>query len=133
MLDRTNELPDIDEADQAALELAIAMYRAQGKVQAQEIDDMLATRPWDDVAEFAAYSQQFSNLKLRPWHTPPCCVAIDDDDAQAAAFLRKMLDAGVSRWHPNPLRALEEAARKRARKRTAAKLAGSDGRRSNRL
>ncbi len=42
----------------------------------------------------------------RPWETPPCH---PDGTCKgpAAALFRKMQKAGISRWHPDPLSALE--------------------------
>jgi hypothetical protein len=39
----------------------------------------------------------------------------DDGDGKyaAALILRKMLDAGISRWHPDPLAAFEAASKPR--------------------
>ena len=45
---------------------------------------------------------------IEVWELPPCCVD-PDDGTQAAKLLRKMLAAGVSRFHPDPLAELEEA------------------------
>jgi hypothetical protein len=53
---------------------------------------------------------------LKPWESPPCEADEDAELAEASAFnnhreaqklLRQMLAAGVSRWHPDPIRALE--------------------------
>jgi hypothetical protein len=60
------------------------------------------------VAEFAASSLQTRNLKLRPWETAPCD-ADGEGDTPADVLLRKMLKAGISRWHHSPLEALAEA------------------------
>jgi hypothetical protein len=88
----------------------------------RQLDDMLAAgRSWQEVAEFASYSLQFQTLRLKPWETPPCD-ADDTPDAAvhdrfgyfteptAVALLKRMKAAGVSRFHPDPMRALAEAA-----------------------
>ena len=112
--------------DQEALERAIDIVRTKGAPPAQrQIEAKLATDEWIDVAEFAAYSCQFTALNLRPWQSPPCWV--DDvvgtlnagpdgvcGDFEAARLLRRLLDAGLSRFEPDPLGAL-------AKKKTAAK------------
>lgn len=105
--------------DQEALELAMSQAR-QDIATAEQLDSMLAgtrdsdgkgwackPRPWQEVAEFAAYHCQTRSMRLRPWDTPPCH-ANEDGSSPAASFLRKMLAAGVSRWHPDPLAALKE-------------------------
>jgi hypothetical protein len=53
---------------------------------------------------------QTDNLHLKPWQSPPCHV-IDEHEPQVgeemgAKLLRKMLWAGISRWHPDPMSAL---------------------------
>ena len=74
---------------------------------------MLKERSWQEVAEFAAYDRQIDNMGLRPWETPPCLVCDENEprvgEEIAAKVLRNMLKAGISRWHPNPIAALEEA------------------------
>jgi hypothetical protein len=57
-----------------------------------------------------------------PWQFPPCAVAIENIDGpdngngarDAAELLKKLLDAGLSRFEPKPLQALAEAERKAA-------------------
>jgi hypothetical protein len=48
---------------------------------------------------------------LKPWQEPPCCVVDPNEprvgEEEAAKLLRRMLKAGISRWHPDPLRELE--------------------------
>jgi hypothetical protein len=88
--------------------------RLGGFDRARQLDAMLADRPWDEVAQFAAYFCQTKTLHLKPWQIPPCHVADPDNpapgEATAAKILRKMLAAGLSRWHPDPLAGLEKVA-----------------------
>ena len=58
-------------------------------------------------SEFAAYGCQIDALKLKPWQTPPC-YCDGEGDAPGDRLLRRMLKAGVSRFHPDPLAALAE-------------------------
>jgi hypothetical protein len=44
------------------------------------------------------------------------CFADEDDDTLAGKLLREMLAAGVSRWHPDPMKALADAKQKRTRR-----------------
>jgi hypothetical protein len=108
----------LEAVDQEALERAIEIVRTKGTPREQRhIEAKLATDEWIDVAEFAAYSCQFTALSLRPWQSPPCWIddvvgtlnAGDDGicgEYQAARLLRRLLDAGLSRYEPNPLAAL---------------------------
>ena len=104
-----------EDADRKALQLAIERCRAQDAERDAQIIRMLSERPWRRVAEFAAYSCQMNSLKLKPWQTPPCWSEPDDyRHRQAAKLLREMLAAGLSRFEPHPLAAIEVAKRKGA-------------------
>ena len=103
--------------DKAALKLA--MEHARREIgRGEQLDSMLnGTRlqegkgwacppePREEVAQFAAYCAQSRSLRLKPWESPPCH-ADKGDTGPDAELLRKMLAAGVSRWHPSPLDAL---------------------------
>jgi hypothetical protein len=111
-------LSDMAGNDLAALKLAIKMRRTFSALDAEQIDHMLAREDWFEVARFAAYSCQYRTLKLKPWQPPPCRVRAGDLEAQpgdvfgcreAAELLQRMLALGISRWHPDPLKAIEEA------------------------
>ena len=109
------------DADITALELCIEQCKAESAARRQQIESKLADEPWCEVAEFAAYCVQSKNLHLQVHEFPPCWVNADDPDsaddhcgqASARELLRKMLAAGVSKFDPDPLKAL---ARKRKRK-----------------
>jgi hypothetical protein len=113
---RGEALTDID---RQALELAIATARKHSLADRQQIDDKLTREPWFTVARFAAHGCQEKSLNLKPWQCwPPCAVEPDSVDARglehrgisaSAALLRRMLAAGVSRFHPDPLAAIETA------------------------
>lgn len=108
-----------NEADQAALEMAIARILGNREhPQHEQIKAKLASEPWADVAAFAASSEQIDALNLKPWQAPPS--HIDDPDAvialgtahpdhAAAKLLKRMLSHGVSKYAPDPLLAIEEA------------------------
>jgi hypothetical protein len=106
----------LDPVDLAALQAAFSQCYASSKKQAEQLDDMLRDRPWEDVAQFAAYSRQITTMKLRPWEQAPCHVEDENEpkrgEETAARVLKKMLKAGISRWHPNPLAALAESEEK---------------------
>lgn len=104
----------LDEADLAALRLAFARSHASSKLRARQLDEMVKERGWQEAAEFAAYDCQFDSMQLRPWQDPPCLVADPNEprvgEEMAARILRRMLKAGISRWHPDPMAALEAIA-----------------------
>jgi hypothetical protein len=108
----------MNEIDRDALERALVACRAEGAARAKQIDSMLADRPWEGVAQFAAYSAQNRSLGLMPWQSPPCHARLSDLDKpfddprgerESAELLRRLLDAGLSRFEPDPLAAIAEA------------------------
>src|SRR5262249_28626865 len=93
--------------------------RSASKADRLQIAQKLRDEPWIDAATFTAYSTQIDALHLQPWQSPPCEVqdvaatlARGDDgvsgDYQAALLLQRMLKAGLSRYEPDPLHALEQ-------------------------
>jgi hypothetical protein len=94
-----------------ALRLAFARFQASSKVRAAQLKSMLKDRPWEDVARFAAYCCQIDALHLKPWQTPPCAVRDENEprvgEEDAARLLRRMLKAGISEFHPDPMAALD--------------------------
>jgi len=84
----------------------------------QRLESMLQDRDWFTVARFASYHVQGRTLGPRPWERPPCAVSDDfakePHNQRAAVKLRqKVLAAGVSRYHPDPMAALRLALAKR--------------------
>ena len=106
-------------ADLAALRLSLARCRAD-PAGTMQIADKLREEPWQAVAKLCAYSCQCRSLQLKPWEHPPCWIvdaynpdagrspdqADIDGRYEAAKLLRRMLAAGISRWHPDLLGAL---------------------------
>jgi hypothetical protein len=76
-----------------------------------------ATYGWADAARFAAYSCQCDALKLKAWQEPAMYGDSTDgvDDfpnagrAGAADLLRRLLATGLSRFEPDPMKALARA------------------------
>jgi hypothetical protein len=116
-----DESEELCAVDRDALERAIAICRMKKSPAAREqLEDMLKIRPWFDAATFAAYSCQCDALHLKPWQSPPCWVDDLVGDIQsgddgvlgqhaAARLLRRMLDAGISRYEPDPLAVIKRA------------------------
>jgi hypothetical protein len=121
----------LTETDLAALTLAIERARAQDAGLAQQIDRMLTNPDWREVGMFAAACCQRQALRLKPWQIPPCRIRDPDHPDrsrdrgygeidrryEAARLLRQMYDFGISRWHPDPLTAIEEKLEKKDRSR----------------
>jgi hypothetical protein len=102
----------MDQKDREALEQAMAMARLESDGRSAQLDAKLKHEPWEDVAAFAASCCQSATLGLHPWQDPVCDIDLDDvrdDDREGAELLRKMLAAGISRYEPDPMRALERA------------------------
>jgi hypothetical protein len=96
--------------DKAALTLALEQARTESPGRAQQIDSMLEDQPWAEVATFAASCCQSRLLNLDPWQMPPCAGDSEHHpDPDAKKLLEQMLAAGVSRWHPDPMAAIEAA------------------------
>ena len=103
--------------DREALTLALKLAREQPG-RARQLDRMLEREDRFEVATFAAECCQERALRLKPWQPAPCRTRAGDLEAppgdlfghrEAAELLQRMLALGMSRWHPDPLRAIEEA------------------------
>lgn len=101
---------DIDvDADTHALRrcMEIAMRDPARK---QQLESKLKDESWHAVAKFACYVVQTDNLHLPLWAEFPPCWADEHDpqpqDKSAQRLLRKMLQAGLSRYEPDPMAAL---------------------------
>lgn len=100
--------------DQQALALAIEIMREESQECRWQIDAKLASEPWEEVGEFAAYHCQTRSLNLKPWQIPPCWISSVEaalsapEDASlirsAARLLQRMERCGVSKYHPDPAR-----------------------------
>jgi hypothetical protein len=81
-----------------------------------QVRSMLAdrSRSWRSVAEFCASHRQIETLNLEPWESPPCRIDlagdIGENEEDGAELLQRMLRAGISRFDPDPVRALGIAA-----------------------
>src|SRR5262245_48320543 len=103
--------------DREAMERAIEIVRHRDKARAVQIADKLASEPWEEVGAFAAYTAQCDALRLKPWQWPPCWIADiaaepppdHSGRRRAAELLQRLLAAGLSRYEPDPLGALERA------------------------
>ena len=112
----------MNEIDRDALERALVACRAESAARAKQLDSKLHDEPWEEVAQFASYCAQGRALDLMPWQSPPCHAnfralsePFGDPRAarESAELLRRLLNAGLSRFEPDPLGAIEEAEGKR--------------------
>jgi hypothetical protein len=113
------------DADQKALTCAIEAYRARGRRDAAYIDEKIEREGFRSAGSFASYSAQMHSLRLAPWMYPPALIdeadiertlAAGDGDMHgkfvAAQLVVRLREHGISKYHPDPMAALD-AARKR--------------------
>jgi hypothetical protein len=113
----------IQQRDRDALTRALVIAR-QDPMRAEQLDRKLANgESWDEVATFAALCVQSNALHLKPWQCPPCDSNNEIDPSEGVlygnrpdevALLQRMLAAGLSRFEPDPMKALAEAEAKTA-------------------
>jgi hypothetical protein len=100
--------------DSEALELALEQTLAEkDQSRVEQVRSMLERRTRLAVSQFCSFHRQIAALRLTPWQLPPCLGDYDGApggrDEQAWRLLKRMRKAGVSRWHPSPLEAVEAA------------------------
>jgi hypothetical protein len=104
--------------DAEALELCIELTLTEDQPRADQVKAMLAERPRDEVGKFCSYHRQYAALGLKPHESTPCWSDGTANDP-AARLYRRMVKAGVSPYHPDPLEALKAAEAARAPHRGA--------------
>ena len=110
----------LSKTDREAMERAIALVRAESRQEHERVDEMVAKEGWERAARYCCYARQDIALHLKPWMTPPCWLRTDADVAAALAqpygvdgkraageLVQRLLANGLSRYEPDPLRALE--------------------------
>jgi hypothetical protein len=60
------------------------------------------------------YAAQCRNLNLKPWQEPPCVMGDEpirgtEVELKSMELRRRMIEAGISQLHPDPLTALGAA------------------------
>jgi hypothetical protein len=113
------ETEELDPIDREALTRAIEICRTKkGPVDRQQIERKLDKQPWFEAAYFAVFSCQTDALTLKPWQPTPAqiddlegVIATGDDGVggryAAARLLQRLLEAGLSRFEPDPVGALK--------------------------
>ena len=99
--------PHLSDCD--ALEAAIDTVRKH-RERWREFQALVLERGWDEAALVAAIDCQVRAMRLPPWREEEVpCMASRRGKGRAARLLRRMLRRGISRYHPDPLRALAKA------------------------
>jgi hypothetical protein len=105
---------EITEADVEALQrsLLATLDERDDPDRIRQVRAMLTDRPWFEVAEFCAYHQQVKNLQCKPWHSPPCWIGgYHTVEPEYEEIGRRLVQAGLSLYEPDPLKAIEDAKR----------------------
>ena len=105
----------MNEIDRDALERALVACRDESDARAKQLDSKLHDEPWEEVAQFASYCTQGRALDLMHANFRALSEPFGDPRAarESAELLRRLLNAGLSRFEPDPLGAIEEAEGKR--------------------
>jgi hypothetical protein len=98
----TTQLTD---ADRDAMAWAITVARRESPTRAKQIDAKLRNEPFEAVGRFAAFSAQIASMHLQPWES----TVVYADSREAHALLRRLKAAGLSKFEPDPIAALEQA------------------------
>jgi hypothetical protein len=120
----------MDAIDRDALERAFTTARKDPRQLKWTEERFAAGQDWESIAGSCASHCQFAVLHLLPWQLPPLAYhnANDPEGAlrkpygdprgarEAVEILQKLLALGLSRFEPDPLRAIAEADQRRAAK-----------------
>jgi hypothetical protein len=107
----------MDQRDLEAMRRAIATLRGDAELGAT-VEALLQDQGEQAAGIFAVGLLQVKNLKLKAWECPPCDSSETASNHYGArpnevALLRKLLTLGLSRYEPDPLRAIERVERER--------------------
>ena len=106
-------LDALDEGNLDALKRCLEIAKRD-----RETRELMADKPVNEAMEAAAYHCQHSALNLKTWQEPPCVEDEDDPhprDPGAQKLLRELLQAGISRFEPDSLAALQRVKRRRVK------------------
>ena len=99
-------------SDKDALEAAIDIVRKH-RERWQEFQQLMLQRGWSEAALVNVCDCQVRSMRLPPWREEEIpCVGSRRGGGRASRLLRRMLRRGISRYHPDPLAAIAEAARR---------------------
>jgi hypothetical protein len=107
---------ELSRTDRDALRRAYATARVESEAYRDHLAGIEAREGWLAAAESSSYHLQVRNLRLRPWQCPPCACRSDEigmgyGRSRGEVLLRKrMLEAGISLYEPDPASALEKIA-----------------------
>jgi hypothetical protein len=110
----------LSEIDREALTRALELARSESERERARLDSIEQEKGWHEAATRAVYGLQCRSLGLKPWQAPP----MEARDAVNPAggygrtrkevmLRRRLLAAGLSKFEPDPLGALERVERAR--------------------
>jgi hypothetical protein len=99
-------------SDRDCLDLATTIVLRHPE-RRREFQALARERGWEAASMVCVYDCQVRSMRLRWWEQPPCVAGTRGKD-RAARLLRRMARRGISRYHPDPLRAIAAAGRKLA-------------------
>jgi|SRR3954463_11486446 hypothetical protein len=98
---------NLTDVDRDAMTRAIAAARRESPNRSRQIDRKLASESFEAVGRFCAFSAQIESLHLQPFES----TVVYADSPEAHALPRRLKAAGLSRFEPDPLGALEQVGR----------------------
>jgi hypothetical protein len=128
LADRQARSRTLTDKDFAALQLAIAHAGRSDRAKRNPKLHWLEDYEWIEAGLSAAYSCQWDALQLKIDEITPCFILDPDEvlaipqtrhnhgEHQAAQLLKQMLACSVSRYHPDPVAAIADANRRKARR-----------------
>ncbi len=96
----TTQLTDVD---REAITRAIEITRKESRARRRQVDAKLRTEPFEAVGRFCAFSAQIEFMHLQPWES----TIVYTDLPESHALRRRLIAAGLSKYEPDPLAALE--------------------------
>ena len=96
----------LTDADRIALEEALALCRASDPAWVE--GKFAAGEGRFDISMDCSVRCQRASMHLAPWQDPPAIADVPrpTPDVQALKLLQQLLDAGLSRYSPDPVAAL---------------------------
>ncbi|MET4313549.1 hypothetical protein [Bradyrhizobium sp. RT4b] len=101
-------MPTLTEIDLDALRRSIEIDRRRNRARRRQVDARLAAgEDWGRVARSCSFNCQIDAMALQPWESTLAYA----DTPEAHALVRRLKAAGLSRYEPDPLGALEKVGR----------------------
>ena len=117
---KAGTLTELEPRDRAAMQAAIELAKADPELR-DFIEALLQDRGEQGAGEWASGFYQVKFLRLKPWECNPIGTQNVEQTSDnygcrpgEVELLRKMFSLGISRYEPDPLKAIARAERERA-------------------